>query len=213
LTVSPDGKRVAVGNDTDIAVWDRKTGKWLFVAKHHLSSVTALVYSPDSRLLLSGGMRGPISCWETRTGKELWSIRTHTHPDGGVIVVESIAFHPSGKTFASSGCDGVVRVWDTATHSELRAFQGLSQTITCVAYSPDGRLLAGSAGIMTTFPGEVTFWNASSGEYLGRGLPRFQSWILKVQFWPDGTRLAVGAGSGKEGVVEIWDVSRILPAK
>jgi WD40 repeat protein len=127
--------------------------------------------------------------------------------------VETIAFSRDGKTFATGGGDGVVRIWDTSSHAEIKALRGSNQRITSVAYSPAARLLVASAGTGPHSPGVVHFWDPSTGDHLGSRQPEFRSGVLKVLFWPDGTKLAVGAGESQDGVVEVWELGPVAKSK
>src|SRR5262249_2294587 len=72
------------------------------------------------------------------------------------------------------------------------AFRHLDTTVDCLAYSPDGKLLA-TAG----YDGWVRVWEAATGREVrrfGRGLVYFD-YCLK--FSPDGKKLGVAWGGGR----------------
>jgi WD40 repeat protein len=53
--------------------------------------------------------------------------------------------------------DGKIRLWDTHTHKDVRApLTGHAGTVTSVAFSPDGKMLASGSGDET-----IRFWNLS----------------------------------------------------
>src|SRR3954469_14304018 len=56
--------------------------------------------------------------------------------------VYSAAFYPKGTRVATSGDDGRILVWDVGTGQLLRSTHGAGGTVSDVAVSPDGRLLA-----------------------------------------------------------------------
>src|SRR5262249_24687981 len=94
----------------------------------------------------------------------------------------------------------VVKVWDAKTFA-LKQTLGNDSQLTCVGFSPNGKLIAAGD------PGKkvVLLWNAGTGA-LERALKtEAQPWSLA--FSPDGKTLAVGGQkSDHSGEVQLWDV-------
>ena len=57
----------------------------------HTNEVFAVAYSPDSRLLASGGSDQTVRVWEPTTGQERWTFRNH------VGHIHALAFLPDGR--------------------------------------------------------------------------------------------------------------------
>ncbi len=70
-------------------------------------------------------------------------------------------------------------------------------TITCVAYSPDGRWLA-----CGSFDHTLRLWAVDSGQAL-RSFSGHQDWVNSVAFSPDGTRLVSGSS---DQTLRLWAV-------
>jgi WD40 repeat protein/serine/threonine protein kinase len=113
-------------------------------------------------------------------------------------------------------------------HADLLTLQGHSGAVRCVAFGPDGAVLASGCWPEHQGSGEVKIWDAKSGKELHtlRGHSRS---INGVAFSPDGKRLATVSGSwhlfsratdahtgrtpsaeqayGPPGDVTVWDVT------
>lgn len=105
LAFSPDGAMLAVGSDTHIRIrlleGERQIG-----FKNVRGQTDALVFSPDSTVLVIGRRNGKIGLWDITTGNKLTTLEGHTGP------VETLAFSPDSKTLISTGQDGTILVWD-----------------------------------------------------------------------------------------------------
>ena len=93
VSVSPDGRWVAVGSQAGIVVlYDAATLKrrTLLGMMH---AVTSVAFSPDSRTLVAGGGgREAVKLWHVETGQELLTL-----PGKGNLL-EDVAFAEGGNT-------------------------------------------------------------------------------------------------------------------
>jgi WD40 repeat protein len=118
--------------------------------------------------------------------------------DDRVFFIDTIAVSPDGSTvaFNSSGDDFKLGLWNYRTGS-LRPIKGHTGNVRCVAFSPDGTLLASGSDDKS-----LRLWDVATGEEVFSSLDH-NATVKAVAFSPDGTRLASG---GEDGKVRIWDV-------
>jgi WD40 repeat protein len=111
---SPSGKVLALADKDTIRLVDATTQKDLAVMKAHTGAVSALAFSPDGKLLASGGQDKTIRVWAADTGKQLLAINGHA------AAVESLIYSQDGKTLTSRDANQKTHVWDLATGKQVQ---------------------------------------------------------------------------------------------
>lgn len=198
---SPDAQCVAVAElnhiKPQIRLFDLTTGseRQPIPIPTPGDGATALVFSPDSRLLAAG-------CGVEDTDIHIWELKTRSEVrlKGHSRWVAALAFSPDGKTLASGSADQTVRLWDLADHTEKRRFQGHTDEIWALAWSPDGKeLVTGSKD------GTVRCWKPETKQANASILPSaVLSWGLA--FLPDSQGLLTLTMSNR--TVVQWDVKQ-----
>lgn len=93
-----------------------------------------------------------------------------------------------------------MQIWDAASGGGVRTLSGHFGMVRCLAFSPDGELLAVSGGEEELADhGEIKVWEVHSGR-LRFALRGHETAVYSLAFSPDGQRLA-SAGKG----VRLWD--------
>ena len=108
---SPDGSRLAVASDDDTATIHDVVGDDNAVRLVcHGHRPLALAFTPDGRWVASGGKDCTVKVWDSRTGKQLETLRSH-----GDQVTRLICFQSAERVWLVSGSrDGTVKLWDLA---------------------------------------------------------------------------------------------------
>jgi WD40 repeat protein len=145
--------------------------------------------SPDGRAA-SGHVGGQVCLLDLRTRR---IERTLPLPGGAYRV----AFSPDGRTLAAACADRQTRLWEVASGRRVHTL-GHGDTVSAVAFSPTGRLVATAGG------GGARLWELPSGAPRATCAPP-GGWICQA-FSPDGTTLAVG-GANHLVTVSLWDPS------
>ncbi|WP_322779283.1 TIR domain-containing protein [Frankia sp. Cas4] len=206
VVFSPDAATVASGGaDDSVRLWRLTTQRHGILAGHgHSARVWSVAFSPDGTLLASGGADGTVRVSEVATGRRLSSLHAPAGP--GV----SAALSPDGTLLAAGGAGPALRVWEVATGRQLGALagppggsSGRMRSVGPVAFSPDGRLLAGGEAADPRADGSVRLWEVTTGRPLAV-LPGHDRGLAAVVFSPDGRWLASRDGPGR---LRLWDVT------
>ncbi|MDI2125209.1 serine/threonine-protein kinase [Yinghuangia seranimata] len=106
----------------------------------------------------------------------------------GPTSVYSLAYSPSGDILAAGLLTGL-ELWDRRRRQRIGTLPGIGDTPGSLAFSPDGRLLAGGSSLQ----GKVGLWDVPQRTLIA-SFPSQAGGNCRVAFRPDGKALAVGAG-------------------
>ncbi len=210
--LSPDGNTLAVGRLADfkarlweVRLWDVRTDKPGRLLEKHQGVFGLIAFSPDGRLVASGGRGHVIRVWDVGNGKEVRQIKDV--PDE----VWSLCFSPDSKALACGTYpEGIVsakpalHLWDLDTGKERCRFNMQFSFVTGLAFSPDGKVIAsGGSSRAGCF---AHLWDTATGRELCRHTGHRDE-VCALAFSPDGKLVASGAGSTgqKDNSVHIWE--------
>lgn len=151
-------------------LWDVGTGELKLTLPNTGSSGFSIAYSPDGKMLATGGRR--IQLWNAKTGEKIQTFEQHSTKfevvksiislgqnshslDRHEDAADFIAYSPDGKTLAGVGDDDRIRLWDVKTGKLKRIYSGHKWSVKSIAFSPDSKTLASGSSDGTILLWEV----------------------------------------------------------
>ncbi len=191
MALSTDGRWLAVGGFMnpecrgrcgEIRLYDFATGNLLALLEGHSDVVQRLVFSPDSKLLLSAGADFDAIIWNVESRAVLHRLHGHS------AVVDSVGFTPDGARAVTGGDDKTLRLWRVSDGSLIKEMTGHERKLFSLDVSSAGSTIAsGDHG------GEIRLWDGTTGEPR-KVLANQGDDVGSVKFSPDGRFLLVTGG-------------------
>ena len=154
----------------------------------HPGYIISADYSPDSRILASGGLDGAVILWDASTGDKMKTLQVSEWR------VDKVQFSPNGRYLAGYAMRSA-SIWDVET-GQNKPLEHVS-IVTAGAFSPDDQTFAGSG----VWDQNIFIWDIETGEIRTK-LSGINGFIRSIDYSPDGRLIAAGGTDG----VYIWDV-------
>jgi WD40 repeat protein len=217
VAFSPDGSTLATGVSRNMAcglsllpetdtvlLWGMQPGEPYAVLRGHVAPVDRLVFSPDSRRLLSVSTDNTVRLWDVATGENLRLLTDYRKPaapmdfdsTGTLISLEiardAVVMRRNGQPVRGVG--GTLALdFVSPPITSIQSNAGLSF------------LISGASGFSRIYSSDVvgfTIWNIDTGERF----PRLSYYKMypgqSAAINPSGTLFA----TSQEGVVKLWDI-------
>ncbi|MBC8869737.1 MAG: protein kinase [Planctomycetes bacterium] len=205
---SPDGAMVLIGcgvvgqvvgpeKPIGAQLWDVATGKPTGPTLEHRASINAVAFSPDGKVLLTGGWDNTARLWDPKTGNAIGPPLIHDS------VLRAVAFSPDGKVVVTHVNDGSAQLWDAETGKPTALSIKRQGYIRAVAFSPDGKTMITGLADNTARLWEVGTWKALGAPLLHQGM----TMVTAVAFNPDGKFVLTGGGN----TARLWDLATGKP--
>ena len=238
IVFSPDGKTVVFIGRGKIHLWNTEAGNTLDISLvdendapqklnnpngngdleippdiifRQMPDISALVFSPDGKKLVSGTMGGRVQMWDPETGVELAPLlqgqdmekATRRDPVKMTVKVSyrdaitALAFSPNGASLAI-GSYQRIRVLGSHKQSRLKE---VPHDVEILAFSPDDTVLV--AGFRN---GGIELWDLATGNKLTT-LDGHTGPVGTLVFSPDGKTLV---STGQDGTILVWDWEEVI---
>ncbi len=181
VACTADGKLISASADKTAVVfaahpgwgWERTIGGG--ENSPLVDRVTALAFSPDGKLLASGGgdpsRSGELKLWNVANGS-----LAREFPEAHSDTVFGLDFSPDGSLLASCGADKFVKVFEVGSGKFVRSFEGHTHHVLGVGWRANGKVLA-SCGADNV----IKIWDFVTGDQL-RTIQGFGKEVTSIHF-------------------------------
>jgi WD40 repeat protein/serine/threonine protein kinase len=195
VAFSPDSSTLLTGagyTDSRIRLWDARSGMARSSLEGHSSWVSDLLFTLDSKVLISSSGDQTIRLWDWPTSKPAGVLCGHLDE------VDGLALAPNGRTLVSRCKDGSIYLWDVTKPSRRSGYQTLPSRLDYLStvFTPEGQSILGA-----DLKGGVALWDAFKLTETRRWQGDFTNGI-EITFSPDARWLTRGDPTGR---LRVWD--------
>ena len=197
IAYSRSTNRIAVAAGNSIYIYDASTYEKQMVFTEHTDSVLAIAFSPNGKLLVSGGSDKTVRLWHVDTGKLRRTREEHKAP------VNTVAFSPDGKRFWSGSSENdTVRSWHTRDGGRWSSQTSPRTNLTFIAIACSYKG-ATVAKVFDGTPSECFIERVGSHWHVVSG---HTDPVSVLTLYEDGKTVATGS---TDKTIEVWNVANI----
>ena len=235
LSFSPDGN-ILIGSgeqkmnnpssgQLEVKIWDLQQNKLIQpFGSSYSSKVIAAAFSPDGKMIVSGGKDGTIRLWDLQ-GNQISQSPEIKGPkiksdNPQVSHIHAVAFSPDGRSIVSADSERDVRLWKLQGGKVLESPTSIGKcgnpsgsSPHSVAFSSNNQqvlcnLKPGYSESGSNNESFVTLWNFDSQDNkwktlaLKGGNSGFLSKVLFASYSPNGKTIVTG---DQDGSIRLWD--------
>jgi WD40 repeat protein len=189
----------------------------------HPGELEAALFSPDGKLVLTGGKDGTARLWQMDTGRPFGPpLRHGTSDSKRRIQVAAAAFSPDGQLVVTGSqvidlvakrhVGGEAQLWRVATGKPVGPLWPHRGSLKAITFSRDGqRVMTG--GIVAEghpkgkYGGEARLWDIATGKPIGPPMEQAEP-VWAVAISPDGRTLLTGC---EDDHIQFWSAATALP--
>ncbi|HZV07471.1 MAG TPA: sigma-70 family RNA polymerase sigma factor [Gemmataceae bacterium] len=176
--------------DDRVRLWEVATGKetrqLILPAKESTRDESrafqSLAFTPDGKVLLTGGTDGILRFWDPASGNELQKLSGFAGCPG------MFAFAPDGKKLAVEEGFAMIRLLDLVSGKDLLPTPGHRSHVSSIVVTSDCQTV-----VTTGRDGTLRFWDAATGRERQKRTVH-ASFLIPPQFLPDGTTYLESGG-------------------
>ncbi|HEY6333503.1 MAG TPA: WD40 repeat domain-containing protein, partial [Blastocatellia bacterium] len=161
----------------------------------HQRDVSSVAFSPDEKMLISGGGDQQARIW-SKESREAVKVLNHGSWINAVAMARGV------PVAATAARDGMVKLWNLASGAVIDSVQAHQANATTVAFFPDGmRLITGGQ------EGKVKFYSLRQKKFEA-DVQAHSGWVWRVTTSESGNQLLT---AGADRIARVWLLGRKEP--
>jgi eukaryotic-like serine/threonine-protein kinase len=194
-------------HEPHLADHDHRTFEWYFLSRMcrvdrlapvgNEGAIFVCRYSPNGKLMATGGADGQVRLWDVPAGKLARSWRAHDKD------IDSLIFSADNLHLVTTAEDQFAAVWSLENGTLLHRFEENVGPIHSTALMPDGQTL-----LAATEDGGISFWNTSDWKLRNRGAVNSGA-IMVMAISANGLLLATATSTDND--IKLWSLPDLLP--
>lgn len=159
-------------------------------------------YSPDGKLLATGGKLNAVNVWNLTQNKLIYKILDKW--DGAVGLTKTVlSFTPDGKTLLRAGDDSKIRFFDAATGQPQKVLDFTRQNQRFYNFSPDAQFIAFSGINNDDDRRKLYLWNVAESK-VTHTFSGHAGEVNSAAFTADGKILI---SADESGTIKFWNIA------
>jgi WD40 repeat protein len=156
ISFSMDGLSILLGDGKVARIIDATSGKDIRSLTGHRSLVTAVAFSKDGSMVLTGSKDSTARIFNAQTGQEIMVFSGHAD------AVTGVGFTSGSSRIVTVSLDNTIRFWDVTTGKQIRSISETDDLLSIFIFPDDSRFLTngenirirniGTDSIMQTIP-------------------------------------------------------------
>ncbi|TWU05297.1 Serine/threonine-protein kinase PknD [Symmachiella macrocystis] len=226
LALAPDNQTFVTGGPSGVAwMWNAQDGKLLHESRHGGDVIHAVAFSPDGRLLATGGdnTNSFIKIWDAKTGQPIERqfgppASEDTFETGHTQTVTSVQFSHDGRRLLTASLDGTARLWDVESGQQIQRLFGHNWWVRSATFRREqdtqGKAVDEKRIVTTGQDGTAIVWSDETGQWtddtqIRQGIPfrGHKGPVFCARFTPDGKHVVSG---GYDRRILIWEPEAIV---
>ncbi len=204
VTFNHDGTLLGTASqDNTIKVWDVASSQEVFMINNSVRA-RSLDFSANEAHLATAWDDGTVQIWDIMSQSKIAELSGHEK------AINHIEYSDDQKLLVTVSDDENTIIWDAISGEEIETLEDEGFVYGAKFYDPTGKYLATSNA-----NGSVKFWhldvNADKVQEkfkFSNDIDTENNWINRIEFSPDGARIAV---SSKDGIVKLWSIFGDIP--
>ncbi|MDJ0510521.1 MAG: NB-ARC domain-containing protein [Crocosphaera sp.] len=141
VAISPNSENLAISDiEGQLYVWkmNRESNIKLALSgifKGHFKWLRSIAFSPNNKIIASGGEDTTVRLWDIETQKCLEVLEGHLDR------VRKVIFSPNGNILASCGDDRTIKLWDVNNRELITTLTGHEDRVRGIQFSSDGKFI------------------------------------------------------------------------